>query len=226
MKRILAMLLLAGSVAHGAIFQSAEFLNVQSLVITNTVGYTNTIPYLGITGAYSTNAAGLIYTNSIGVQVTTIAGATAGTLVVTNGQITVTNDATFICRDISNESDVNGNVHTNYNWSFSLAANSTTTNNIIVVMYPVLKGPLSGGPGGVPTVLPWTGGSNPEIIDLSNPLVFNIGTLRGGTTNVTAVPISGATPAGALGWRLQSVTATNAGAAVIIYDISRNTFKP
>lgn len=229
MKKVLILLLvLSGVTAKAAVFQSQEFLNagVVSLVISNTVGYTNTIPYLGITGAYSTNTAGLVYTNNLGTQITVASGLSNICFAVTNGIVVCTNDQSFLVKDVPNESDYNGNIHTNFNFSFSIGANATTTGSVNVVFYPIIKGPLSGGPGGVTGVSPFPIPVDPELIDLSNPIQFNVGILRGGITNVILQPITGSTPAGAKGWRLQSITVTNAAGNVTIFDISRNTFIP
>lgn len=169
----------------GQNFQQNQFLNINTLNITNAIAYTNNISYYGFV---TTNAANQVYTNNTYygnptnlVQVTDVqaAGTNLSVFVLTTNGIGgfgasgfYTNDPIALFRDIAWNSDRDGVGVTNATfavWGFS---NGSASGNLVIRLDPILAGTLSAGTGplggyglsGTPLVLDTAAGSGHEVV--------------------------------------------------------------
>lgn len=231
MKKLLLVLGLA-AVTFGVRsqpFTPESFLNVQSLLVSNTVPYTNTLPYLGIntnqvynvSNSYM-NVPNLQYTNNVGTWIVTATNSITQFFSTSNGAGFYTNDPTALTRDIPLNSDAMGNLESNINLSFAASFNSTVTGSVLCVFAPVLDGPLQ-PQSGSPSVLPFTGGSPATIIDTSNTFTIAVPVTKSGYTT-TAVALPFINLSGTKGLRLLNIQVTNITGQAVFYGIWRNGF--
>lgn len=223
MKKILILLAaLAALPVLAQPFFSGEFLNVQSLSISNTAGYTNVAPYLGQSAVWTTNTPGIWYTNSTGVIVTDTNGTTTGFQSVSNGISGIyTNDPSFLTKDVMFHADRNGNNDTNQLLEVAASFNGTSTGAVFFVWAPILKG----GGGSVPAPSPFSGSTTPVILDTSNLLTTSVVPARSGFVTTT-MPVTWATYAGDKGLRLLYSYMTNTAGQCWVWDISMNGYYP
>lgn len=219
MKKLLFAIMLTGSAAFGQTFSALPFLNVPALSVSNTIAYTNTAPFFGMSPIATTNSLGLQYTNRNGTLITTASNAVSGLVTSTNGTGVYTNDVTQLALDIPFHADRNGNVCTNYMIGACLSANNTTTGNVVAVFAPILQGAqtVSSFSSAVPTL--------PTVLDTVNTTTVNFPIARGGSTNVGA-SVNWSAFAGYRGMRLLSLSVTNPLGQVWVRSIAVSTFVP
>lgn len=214
-KLLISLLCLSVFAANAQNFSQIPFLNVQSLSVTNTGGYTNNQPYYGWSSTTFTNSTGLRYTNNSGTYVIVAAtNTTSGFVSVSNGVAFSTNDVTPIAFDVRFHADRNGNVCTNYILSTAATFNSTATGAVVCVYAPIVgfDNPSAANPG-------------LALLDLNNTITVAVPVLRAGTTNAV-LNVDWAKYAGYRGLRLISVGLTNSFGQAWISDISLDTYTP
>lgn len=216
MKKLLFALLLGlAQVAVAQNFNQIPLLNVQSLSVSNTAGYTNNQPYYGWASTTFTNTTGIRYTNNSGTYVLVAAtNVTSGFNTVSNGVAFSTNDVTPIAVDIRFHSDRNGNVTTNYILSTAANFNSTSTGALACAYAPIVgyDNPNGANPG-------------QALLDFGNILTVQVPVRRNGATNVV-ISIDWAKYAGYRGLRLISAGMTNDFGQAWISEISLDTYVP
>lgn len=232
MKKTLTLIMLGALVlgARSQPFTPESFLNVQSLQITNSFPYTNTLSYLGINtnqvyGNLSNqfmNDINIQYTNNVGTWIVTATNAITQFFATSNGAGFFTNDPTALTRDVPLNSDGLGNLESNINLTFAASFNSTVTGSVLCTFAPVLDGPLQ-PQSGSPSVLPFTGGNQQTIIDTSNLFTVPVPVTKSGFTT-TAVPMPFINMSGVKGLRLLTIQVTNITGQVTFYGIFRNGF--
>lgn len=230
MKKLLFSLVMVGALSAfggGATHSAQSILNptVGSILITNTISLTNIV-----SNAYQTNstgcntnynAAGIIYTNfntiqgsqGAGIRYVTDVSATFCSIISTNANPIYTNDPTLFLRDIAVSFDQNGWCLTNYSIvaDFKELGLMSAPTNLVVSLAPIFYGDLN---------------TTSAKVDTANAFSLNFAG-DGGTANriVQAVPISTGyigtrwTGTAPKGFRVLSVSITNAGYGVLLFDL-------
>ena len=198
---------------------SDSLLGARTIFVTSSTGVTNYVNDFYNTGV--TNLGGVVYTNNFGVLITNWGGGYGTNTVVaqvTNGIQNITNDYTPILGDAWIWPDVNGNLGTNLNVSFTFLSSSVTTGSVAFVFAPVIKGPLIGE-----TV---NQGTKPRTMfdtTTGDYIVKYVAIPSAGYAGwVNAVQAFAPFP-GVKGYRLTSVTVTNGN--VWLGDVSINGWK-